>query len=101
MEKKYKYYYFIGIGGIGMSAIARYFKSAGYSVSGYDKTPYALTARLEKEGIAVHYEDDISAIPKDKENTFVIYTPAVPADMDELRYVMEQGYTVCKRSRAL
>jgi UDP-N-acetylmuramate--alanine ligase len=101
MEKHYKYYYFIGIGGIGMSAIARYFKSAGYSVSGYDKTPSALTARLEKEGIAVHYEDDISAIPKDKENTFVIYTPAVPADMDELRYVMEQGYTVCKRSRAL
>ncbi|HQP79839.1 MAG TPA: Mur ligase family protein, partial [Bacteroidales bacterium] len=68
---------------------------------GYDLTPSALTARLESEGIAIHYEDDISAIPSDKENTFVIYTPAVPHDMGELRYVKEQGYAVCKRSQAL
>ena len=101
MEKKYKNYYFIGIGGIGMSAIARYFHRTGHRVSGYDRTPSALTAKLEKEGIAVHYEDDISAIPADKENTFVIYTPAVPADMDELKYVKEQGYTLYKRSQAL
>lgn len=101
MEKKYKKYYFIGIGGIGMSAIARYFNSAGYSVSGYDKTPSALTERLEKEGIAIHYEEDVSAIPADKENTLVVYTPAIPDDMSELRYVREQGYAVCKRSRAL
>lgn len=101
MEKKYKNYYFIGIGGIGMSAIARYFNNAGYSVSGYDKTPSALTERLEKEGIAIHYEEDVSAIPTDKENTLVVYTPAIPDDMSELRYVREQGYAVCKRSRAL
>lgn len=84
-----------------MSAIARYFHSAGYNVSGYDKTPSVLTERLEKEGISIHYEEDINAIPADKENTFVIYTPAIPDDMSELRYVMEQGYAVCKRSRAL
>ncbi|NMB37230.1 MAG: UDP-N-acetylmuramate--L-alanine ligase [Bacteroidales bacterium] len=101
MEKKYKNYYFIGIGGIGMSAIARYFNNAGYSVSGYDKTPSALTERLEKEGIAIHYEEDVSSIPTDKENTLVVYTPAIPDDMSELRYVREQGYAVCKRSRAL
>lgn len=101
MEKKHKNYYFIGIGGIGMSAIARYFNNAGYSVSGYDKTPSALTERLEKEGIAIHYEEDVSSIPTDKENTLVVYTPAIPDDMSELRYVREQGYAVCKRSRAL
>lgn len=84
-----------------MSAIARYFHSAGHNVSGYDKTPSVLTERLEKEGISIHYEEDINAIPADKENTFVIYTPAIPSDMSELRYVMEQGYAVCKRSRAL
>lgn len=84
-----------------MSAIARYFNNAGYSVSGYDKTPSALTERLEKEGIAIHYEEDVSAIPTDKENTLVVYTPAIPDDMSELRYVREQGYAVCKRSRAL
>jgi len=84
-----------------MSAIARYFNNAGYSVSGYDKTPSALTERLEKEGIAIHYEEDVSSIPTDKENTLVVYTPAIPDDMSELRYVREQGYAVCKRSRAL
>ncbi len=93
--------YFIGIGGIGMSAIARYYNHAGYSVSGYDKTPSKLTHALEAEGIAVHYTDDTSFIPKDIENTLVIYTPAIPKDMGELVYVMENGYRTVKRSRAL
>ncbi len=93
--------YFIGIGGIGMSAIARYYNHAGYNVSGYDKTPSKLTRALEEEGISVHYTDDISFIPKEVEETLVIYTPAVPKDMGELVYVMEHGYRTVKRSRAL
>ncbi|MDD2294140.1 MAG: UDP-N-acetylmuramate--L-alanine ligase [Bacteroidales bacterium] len=97
----YKNYYFLGIGGIGMSALARYFNHAGYSVSGYDRTPSHLTGELEKEGIEIHYEDNIDAIPKDVEHTFVIYTPAIPADFGELNYVKEHGYTLCKRSKAL
>ena len=97
----YTNYYFIGIGGIGMSAIARYFKNRGFAVSGYDRTPSALTHQLEKEGIAVHYEDDINAIPQDVEHTFVIYTPAIPDDLGELQYVRSHGYANCKRSKAL
>ncbi len=93
--------YFIGVGGIGMSAIARYYNHAGYNVSGYDKTPSKLTALLEQEGIAIHYTDDISFIPKDIHNTLVIYTPAIPKDMGELVYVMENGYRTIKRSLAL
>ena len=93
--------YFIGIGGIGMSAIARYYNHAGYSVSGYDKTPSKLTAALESEGIDIHYTDDVSYIPKDIENTLVIYTPAIPKDMGELVYVMKKGYRTVKRSLAL
>ena len=93
--------YFIGIGGIGMSAIARYFKFKGYEVSGYDRTPSELTAKLESEGIGVHYEDNVGFIPKDVEETLVIYTPAVPAELSELRYVFDNGYRVVKRSKAL
>ncbi|MBQ7899321.1 MAG: UDP-N-acetylmuramate--L-alanine ligase [Bacteroidales bacterium] len=93
--------YFIGIGGIGMSAIARYYNVKGYAVSGYDKTPSPLTHALEDEGIGVHYTDDISFIPKDKEETLVVYTPAVPKNMGELVYVQENGYRVIKRSRML
>lgn len=93
--------YFIGIGGIGMSAIARYYKHAGYNVSGYDKTESKLTRALEAEGISVHYTDDTSFIPKNIDETLVIYTPAVPKDMGELVYVMEHGYRTVKRSRAL
>ena len=93
--------YFIGIGGIGMSAIARYYHYKGLKVSGYDKTPSELTAALESEGIEVHYEDNICFIPKDVENTLVVYTPAIPADMGELVYVQENGYRVIKRSRTL
>ena len=93
--------YFIGIGGIGMSAIARYYNHAGYSVSGYDRTPSHLTLELEKEGIQIHYTEDTGYIPKDREETLVIYTPAIPKEMKELCYVMENGYRVIKRSRAL
>jgi UDP-N-acetylmuramate--alanine ligase len=93
--------YFIGIGGIGMSAIARYYHQKGLKVSGYDKTPSELTHALESEGIQVHYQDDIDYIPKDVENTLVVYTPAIPKDMGELVYVQEHGYRVIKRSRTL
>ena len=93
--------YFIGIGGIGMSAIARYYNAKEYKVSGYDRTPSPLTAELEKEGISIHYEDNIAFIPENIETTLVVYTPAIPHDMGELVYVMEHGYKVLKRSRIL
>lgn len=97
----YKNVYLIGIGGIGMSAIARYYNAKGCKVSGYDRTPSPLTHALEAEGIEVHYTDDISYIPKDINDTFVIYTPAIPKDMGELVYVEQMGYHVRKRSEAL
>lgn len=100
-EGKLKYVYFIGIGGIGMSAIARWYKFRGMSVSGYDRTPSELTASLQAEGIDVHYQDDPSCIPADKASTLVIYTPAVPAELGEMQYVREHGYKLIKRSRAL
>lgn len=93
--------YFIGIGGIGMSAIARYFKHAGCNVSGYDRTPTKLTAALEAEGIRIHYEERPDLIPTEIDETLVIYTPAIPAQMKELVMVFEKGYRVVKRSRAL
>lgn len=93
--------YFIGIGGIGMSAIARYYNAKGYKVSGYDKTPSPLTHALESEGIEVHYEDNVDFIPKNVSETLVVYTPAIPADMGELVYVLENGYRVIKRSKML
>ena len=93
--------YFIGIGGIGMSAIARYFKFKGLNVAGYDRTPSELTAKLESEGIQVHYEDRPDLIPADKDETLVIYTPAIPAELGELCFVKEKGYRVVKRSLAL
>lgn len=93
--------YFIGIGGIGMSAIARYFKHAGCNVSGYDRTPTKLTAALEAEGIRIHYEERPDLIPSEIDETLVIYTPAIPAQMKELVMVFEKGYRVVKRSRAL
>lgn len=97
----YRNIYFIGIGGIGMSAIARYYHLKGLKVTGYDKTPSELTLALENEGIEVHYEDNTDFIPKDVENTLVVYTPAIPKDMGELVYVQEKGYRVIKRSRTL
>ena len=98
---EYRHIYFIGIGGIGMSAIARYYNAKGYKVSGYDKTPSPLTLALEEEGIDVHYEDNIAYVPQDIESTLVVYTPAIPKDMGELVHVQEKGYRVIKRSKML
>lgn len=91
--------YFIGIGGIGMSAIARYFYSKGVKVSGYDKTKTALTSELESEGIPVHYKEDVTLISKDAD--LVVYTPAVPKENVELLYYQQNNYTVVKRSDVL
>ena len=99
--KSYTHIYFLGIGGIGMSAIARYYAFKGLQVAGYDRTPSPLTAELEAEGIAVHYEDDPSRIPADVESTLVVYTPAIPTDLAEYQFVMSHGYRVVKRSRML
>ena len=96
--------YFVGIGGIGMSAIARYFLQKGMVVGGYDKTPSALTIQLEKEGALIHYEDNVNAIPqacKMADHTLVIYTPAIPADHSELVYFQENGFDVEKRAQVL
>jgi len=95
--------YFIGIGGIGMSALARYFKNIGKQVSGYDKTPTTLTKELIESGIAIHFEDSIDCIPKDYlvENTLVIITPAVPKAHLEWNYFVESGFHVKKRAEVL
>lgn len=93
--------YLIGIGGIGMSALARYYKFKGFEVAGYDRTPSELTHKLESEGISVHYEDRPDLIPADKNETLVVYTPAIPADLGELVKVQEEGYALLKRSRTL
>lgn len=99
--------YLIGIGGIGMSALARYFRSKGLTVAGYDRTPTALTKELEDEDIAVHYDDNIKLIPdvflqeKIKNYVLVIYTPAVPKDHLELNYFKNHNYDVLKRSEVL
>ncbi|MBK9256956.1 MAG: UDP-N-acetylmuramate--L-alanine ligase [Saprospiraceae bacterium] len=91
--------YFIGIGGIGMSAIARYFLANGRNVFGYDRTRTVLTEKLELEGMMIHYTDDVSQIPEEIE--LVIYTPAVPQDHKELNYFLDNGFEVIKRSEAL
>jgi len=97
-------YYFLGIGGIGMSALARYFLHEGRAVAGYDRTPSPLTHRLAEEGAIVHYEDDIRLIPeefRDPAHTIVVYTPAVPQELGEYRYFAEGGFTMEKRSQML
>lgn len=102
--KKRESVYFLGIGGIGMSALARYFKAKGFDVAGYDRTSTLLTKELETEGISIHYNDDVALIPelyKDPQNTMVVYTPAVPADMSELVWFREHKFNVCKRSQTL
>ncbi len=96
--------YFVGIGGIGMSAIARYFLSKGIFVAGYDKTPSNLTEELQKEGAEIHYEEDEALIPeccKDKDTTLVIYTPAIPSDHKELVYFEQNGFDIEKRAQVL
>ena len=91
--------YFIGIGGIGMSALARYFNTQGVFVSGYDKTPTPLTDDLQKEGIQIHFKDDLNQI--DKEASVIVYTPAIPVDHGELNFFRDNGYQVVKRSDVL
>ena len=91
--------YFIGIGGIGMSALARYFKSRSAEVSGYDKTATPLTHQLQQEGIAVHFEERVDLIPKDVD--VVVYTPAIPKDNAELLFYQSNKYLVVKRSDVL
>ncbi|MBO5679131.1 MAG: UDP-N-acetylmuramate--L-alanine ligase [Bacteroidaceae bacterium] len=96
--------YFVGAGGIGMSALVRYFLSLGKVVAGYDRTPSVLTERLNAEGAAIHYEDDCALIPadcKDQAHTLVVYTPAVPADHSELTWFREQGFEIQKRAQVL
>ena len=95
--------YFIGIGGIGMSALARYFQYIGKKVVGYDKTPTQLTDELQAIGLEIHFEDNISLIPNDfyVENTLVIVTPAVPVSHSEWNYFIERGFTIKKRAEVL
>ncbi|MBR1682476.1 MAG: UDP-N-acetylmuramate--L-alanine ligase [Bacteroidaceae bacterium] len=96
--------YFIGIGGIGMSAIARYYLQRGLAVGGYDKTPSALTRDLEREGALVHYEDNVALIPaafRDPQTTLVIYTPAIPAEHTELQFFRAGGFDIQKRAQVL
>lgn len=101
---KKKSVYFLGIGGIGMSALARYFKAKGFEVAGYDRTRSTLTGELEQEGIPVHYEDSVDLIPasfRDAEKTLVVYTPAVPSSMSEFSWFRDNGFEVMKRSQIL
>ncbi len=96
--------YFIGIGGIGMSALARYFKLIGKNVSGYDKTESPLTKDLAAAGIEIHYEDDLKMVPEtyfDSERTLIVYTPAVPTSHSEYQYFLSNGFEVKKRSEVL
>ena len=102
--KDIKAVYFIGAGGIGMSAIARYFIHRGLVVAGYDKTPSALTLQLEREGMLIHYEENIDEIPhacKQPQSCLVIYTPAIPSDHKELQYFRQNGFEVEKRAQVL
>lgn len=102
--KDIKAVYFVGAGGIGMSAIARYFIHRGLVVAGYDKTPSELTRQLEKEGMSIHYEECVNAIPEACRNAascLVIYTPAIPADHQELQYFRTHGFEIQKRAQVL
>ena len=102
--KDIKAVYFVGAGGIGMSAIARYFLGRGVVVAGYDKTPSDLTRQLEKEGMLIHYEEDVNKIPeacKQADSCLVVYTPAIPADHQELQYFRNNGFEIQKRAQVL
>ena len=105
MNIKYiKAVYFVGAGGIGMSAIARYFIKHGIVVAGYDRTPSTLTKQLEKEGMLIHYEEDVNEIPhacRKADSCLVIYTPAIPADHQELAYFRDNGFEIQKRAQVL
>lgn len=96
--------YFIGIGGIGMSNLARYFMSKGMKTAGYDRTETPLTRELVKEGAEIHYTDNVNLIPaycRDKNETLVVYTPAVPSENEEVRFFHENGFTIQKRAQVL
>ena len=101
----FKYIYFLGIGGIGMSALARWFKVNGYTVAGYDKTPTVLTDTLQTEGMTIYFSEDVDQIPavfrKNSAQTLVIYTPAVPKTHAGFMFFTENGYTLQKRSQVL
>lgn len=100
----FKSVYFIGIGGIGMSALARYFKALHFSVGGYDKTPSPLTEQLIQEGCTIHFEDlgvDLPSDFLDKQQTLIVYTPAIPSSFGELNFVQKEGFTILKRSEVL
>lgn len=100
----YTHFYFLGIGGIGMSAIARYFKAKGFEVAGYDRVRSQLCKELEQEGISIHYDDDVNLIPfafLDKTKTLVVYTPAIPTDNLEFTHFVEQGFVIQKRAQVL
>lgn len=102
--KDIKSIYFIGAGGIGMSAVARYFMKKGKKVAGYDKTPSNLTRQLEQEGMDIHYDENVDSIPqacKDKDNTLVVYTPAIPGSHKELAYFRQEGFEIEKRAQVL
>ncbi len=100
----YKNLYFIGIGGIGMSALAQYFLKTGKKIAGYDKVPSNITKRLEKLGIEIHYKEDIGLISKqllEKEKTLIVYTPAIPKEHKELNYFIKNKYVILKRAALL
>ena len=102
--KDIKAVYFVGAGGIGMSAIARYFLKKGLVVAGYDKTPSTLTRQLEQEGMLIHYEEDVNQIPeacRQSESCLVIYTPAIPNEHQELQYFRQGGFDIQKRAQVL
>ena len=102
--KDIKSVYFVGAGGIGMSAIARYFIKKGLVVAGYDKTPSTLTRQLEKEGMLIHYEENVNEIPfvcKEKASCLVVYTPAIPENHKELQYFRANGFEIQKRAQVL
>ena len=103
--RDYHQAYFLGIGGIGMSAIARYFLQTGLPVFGYDKTPSTLTASLESEGAAITYNDQLEALPnpvqEDLENTLIVLTPAIPKDHPQWQWLIKQNATILKRSEVL
>ena len=103
--EQYDKVYFLGIGGIGMSALARWFMIKGVHVSGYDRTATTLTKQLQVEGMSIHYDDSIENIPSDiradKEHTLVIYTPAIPGGHSEYNFLKDNGYTILKRSQVL
>ena len=96
--------YFVGIGGIGMSAIARYFLQKGLCVGGYDRTPSELTRKLQEEGARIHYEEDVEQIPsacRDKDTCLVVYTPAILGEHAELAYFKANGFEIEKRAQVL